>query len=366
MAGWDHLVVVLPGIGGSVLAQPGRLGEPVWSAGARDVGDLLRRPERLSLGEHERLAPVGLIRSFKALCFPTPIRGYDRLLAALGSLPGAVVDEGTPGGERQDANVVAVPYDFRLGIADAAEGLTWSCSAGSRCSRAGSPCRPRVRYAPASSLAPHDVLDALGRLVDKSLAVAEDRGGAARYRLLETIRQYAQERLGEAGETAVVRDRHLDCFLAFAEAAEPELDRDKDAWRTRAEAEHHNLRAALDWGLAADDPERDRRLAAALPWLWHLHGHGHEGIEFLRRAIDRAPRDRSALQAQLLTGLAFGRRHGQPPGRGVRRGAAGVGHRHRERHRPAALSEPGVVGGRAVLHRRRGGVGAQLAGPALG
>jgi Lecithin:cholesterol acyltransferase len=123
MAGWDHVIVVLPGIGGSVLAPRDQLDEPMWSAGVRDVGDLLRHPERLSLGEHERLVPVGLIRSFKALCFPTPIRGYDRLLATLGSLPGAVVDDGTPGGERQDANVVAVPYDFRLGVADAAEQL---------------------------------------------------------------------------------------------------------------------------------------------------------------------------------------------------------------------------------------------------
>jgi predicted ATPase/DNA-binding CsgD family transcriptional regulator len=149
------------------------------------------------------------------------------------------------------------------------------------------------------------VLDALGRLVDKSLVVAEDRDGEARFRLLETIRQYAADRLVEAGEAAATRDRHLAWFLAFAEALEPELQRDLDAWRIRLEREHDNLRAALDWGLSASDPERGRRLAAGLPWLWHLHRHGREGLEYLRRAIDRAPDDRSTLQARLLTGIAL-------------------------------------------------------------
>jgi predicted ATPase/DNA-binding CsgD family transcriptional regulator len=148
-------------------------------------------------------------------------------------------------------------------------------------------------------------LDTLGRLVDKSLVVAEQRDGAIRYRMLETIREYAAGRLREAGEEAATRDRHLDHFLAIAETAEPELDRDKDAWRALVEPDRDNLRAALDWGLPADDPERGRRLAAALWWLWNLNGQGHEGIEVLRRAIGRAPRDRSPLQARLLTGIGL-------------------------------------------------------------
>jgi predicted ATPase/DNA-binding CsgD family transcriptional regulator len=150
-----------------------------------------------------------------------------------------------------------------------------------------------------------DVLHLLGRLIDKSLVVAGERDGQARYRLLETIRLYADDRLAEAGEVAATRDRHLDHFLAFAEAIEPQRHDDMDAWRIRLDLEHDNLRAALDWGLAADDAERGRRLAAALAWLWHVHRHGHEGIGYLTRAIRRAPDDRSRLQAQLLTGLAL-------------------------------------------------------------
>jgi predicted ATPase/DNA-binding CsgD family transcriptional regulator len=159
--------------------------------------------------------------------------------------------------------------------------------------------------AAAGAVARDQVLDAVGRLVDKSLVIAEERGPEARYRLLETIRRFAADRLEEAGETAATRDRHLTHVLVFAEGIEPELRRDMDAWRTRLELEQTNLRAALEWGLAAPDPEPGRRLAAALPWLWHLHGQGPEGIDFLRRAIRRAPEDRSRLQARLLTGVAL-------------------------------------------------------------
>ncbi|WP_103337690.1 helix-turn-helix transcriptional regulator [Amycolatopsis sp. CA-126428] len=145
------------------------------------------------------------------------------------------------------------------------------------------------------------VLPALGRLVDKSLVLAED----GRYRLLETLREYAAARLAEAGETGAVRDRHLDHYLALAEAAEPDLDRDKDAWRARVEPERDNLRAALEWGLAREDPGRGRRLAAAVAWLWNLHGRGHEGLAYLKRAVARRPDDRTPLQARLLTGMGL-------------------------------------------------------------
>jgi predicted ATPase len=120
------------------------------------------------------------------------------------------------------------------------------------------------------------VLGALARLVDKSLVLVEERDGQARYRLLETIRQYAKSRLDEAGEAPRTRERHLDHYLAFVERSEGELDCDKDRWRARLELEHDNLRAALEWGLAAEDPERGRR----------------------------APDDRSRLQARLLAGVA--------------------------------------------------------------
>ncbi|WP_232668646.1 helix-turn-helix transcriptional regulator [Pseudonocardia sp. TRM90224] len=156
---------------------------------------------------------------------------------------------------------------------------------------------------------PGDVLGSIGRLVDKSLVVADTRGGTSRYGLLETIREYAADRLRDAGEGDRTRDRHLDHFLAVA-TARPVQAGGLDSWRARVEREYDNLRAALEWGLAAPDPERGRRLAAELAWLWHLNRHGREGILFLHRAIDHAPTDRghsdrTVLQARLLTGLAL-------------------------------------------------------------
>jgi hypothetical protein len=72
------------------------------------------------------------------------------------------------------------------------------------------------------------------------------------------------------------------------------------------ETEHDNLRAALDWGLSAPEPQRGRRLAAALPRLWILYGHAHEGIEHLKRAIALAPDDRTDLRQGLDIATAIG------------------------------------------------------------
>jgi len=150
-----------------------------------------------------------------------------------------------------------------------------------------------------------DALAAVGRLVDKSLLVVLEDGSQVRYRMLDTIRQYASDRLDEAGEAAVTRDRHLAHFLAFAELAEPALEQDQDRWREALAAEHGNLRVALERGLSAADPGRGRRLAAALARWWFLHGHTFEALGFLNRALERVPDDRSELQAGLLSGLAL-------------------------------------------------------------
>ena len=149
------------------------------------------------------------------------------------------------------------------------------------------------------------VMGAIARLVDKSLVVAQGAGDEVRYRLPETIREYAADRLRAAGERHAAADRHLDHRLAQVRDAAPDLERDKDRWRTALARDHENLRAAIDHGLEAEDPERGRRLAAELPWLWHLHRQGREGMQILQRAIARAPDERSALQARLLAGIAL-------------------------------------------------------------
>ncbi len=110
-----------------------------------------------------------------------------------------------------------------------------------------------------------DVVDVLGQLVDKSLVVADISDGDAgvRYRLLESIRQYAQERLQESGESAAVRRCHADYYVELAEAAGPHLrSRDQIEWARRALRDTDNFRAVLDWALEMPSPEHALRLIA--------------------------------------------------------------------------------------------------------
>jgi predicted ATPase/DNA-binding CsgD family transcriptional regulator/class 3 adenylate cyclase len=154
-----------------------------------------------------------------------------------------------------------------------------------------------------------EVLAVLGGLVDKSLVTVSTRADEARYRLLDTVRQYAEAQLRTAEEALARRDRHLDYFLALAEAAEPQLEVDQDTWRQELASHHDNIHVALHWGLrpTADggEAERGRRLAAAMARQWFIRGQSHEGLEFLRQAVELGASKRSGLQARLLAGSAL-------------------------------------------------------------
>ena len=134
----------------------------------------------------------------------------------------------------------------------------------------------------------NDVLDVLTGLVNKSLVVAERPavGGHTCYRLLETMRHYARERLAESGQATEVRSRHLHRAVAMAEAAERALDGpDQAAALDRLEAEHDDLRVALAWGTSGGDPEPALRLATALGRFWEVRGHLSEGRGWLEAAL---------------------------------------------------------------------------------
>ncbi len=152
-----------------------------------------------------------------------------------------------------------------------------------------------------------DALDMVGRLVDKSLVTVRQGDDEVRYRLLDTVRQYGEEQLAAAGETELVRDRHLDHFLGLAEGAAPGLEVDQDTWRRELDSHHDNISAALLWGLALPThrAERGRRLAAAMARQWFIRGQAAEGLESLARAVDLDPDDRSPLQGRLLAGTAM-------------------------------------------------------------
>ena len=141
------------------------------------------------------------------------------------------------------------------------------------------------------------VLDLLTRLVDRSLVEVDAAPVVARYRLLETVREYARERLAAGGEADAVRRRHARHFLALAEAAAPALTGgERGRWLQRLAADHDNLRAALSWCWAETAPPGRRatgaRLAAALEWFWSLRGHLSEGRDWLERAAAAAPAGR--------------------------------------------------------------------------
>jgi predicted ATPase/class 3 adenylate cyclase len=143
-------------------------------------------------------------------------------------------------------------------------------------------------------------LDVLQSLVDKSLVRVREGG---RFWMLETIREYAAERLEAAGEADEVRRRHAEHFLALAEEAEPHTHRVDAGWLDRLDREADNLRAALDWLEASQKTQLVLRLAGALMDFWSTKGHLAEGHRRLEDALaaDESP---TAARAKALNAAA--------------------------------------------------------------
>jgi len=152
---------------------------------------------------------------------------------------------------------------------------------------------------------PGEVLGHLGALVDKSLVQFGDAGnGPGRYRLLETVRQYAAGQLDALGPAAAqaARIAHRDFYLALAESAGPQLvAADQAAWLDRLDAELGNLRAAITVSLTQADTAPGLRLAASLRPYWQARGHGAEGADALRALLDTpAAQAATLLRARAL------------------------------------------------------------------
>jgi predicted ATPase/class 3 adenylate cyclase len=143
-----------------------------------------------------------------------------------------------------------------------------------------------------------DVLDLLTRLVDRSLVLFEEHDGAGRYRLLETVRQYALDRLLEAGEHDSWRSRHQDYYDAWSEARRKAIEEAEGGIEIHFAAfalEHDNLRAALQWSWTSHQPTVTLRLAAAMGGFWDRTVYIKEGRSWLEAGItgagERAPAD---------------------------------------------------------------------------
>jgi tetratricopeptide (TPR) repeat protein len=129
-----------------------------------------------------------------------------------------------------------------------------------------------------------EVLDVLTRLIDKSLVLVEQSAGEARYGMLETVRQYAQERLLESGEADAVRERHLNEFATLAERFYDERLFKEEPWNERLTREMDNLRSALSF-VRDLDAERYLTMVGALAYFWWARSHIIEGRAHLDTAI---------------------------------------------------------------------------------
>jgi len=153
----------------------------------------------------------------------------------------------------------------------------------------------------AVGLAASEVLESLTHLVDKSLAVRMEQDGQSRYRLLETVREYAKEKLVELGEAKHLSNAHLEYFLKLAERAEPDLIGTEQAvWLKQLNQEHSNLRQALGWALQQSQAELAQRLCGALGQFWSIRGHFTEGREWLRQALKEREDVSKAARAKAL------------------------------------------------------------------
>ena len=147
-----------------------------------------------------------------------------------------------------------------------------------------------------------DTLDMLTRLVDRSLVIYENEGGQARYRMLETVRQYSHEKLLTPDEKRMASERHQGFFLRLAEEAQPHLSgKDSARWLNQLEKEHDNLRTALESGEGVRLEEAimgqatPLRIAAALWRFWHRRGYLSLGRRYLANVLEPAP-NRSAAR----------------------------------------------------------------------
>ena len=171
----------------------------------------------------------------------------------------------------------------------------------------------------------HQVLDQLALLVDKSLVSTEESEAATRYRLLETVRQYALEKLAESGEAEAVRTRHRDHYLLVAAGLEPAGREEVERRLDRVQADIDNLRAAFQWSLETSDAEAALRLASSLQPLWLDRHRLLEGRSLARRRpLRRGGRPCRAWRAGAGSGRRCrarrldGSRIRQGPGRGRR------------------------------------------------
>jgi predicted ATPase/DNA-binding XRE family transcriptional regulator len=145
------------------------------------------------------------------------------------------------------------------------------------------------------------VLDGLASLIDKNLLVQEETKGEPRFGMLETIREYAWEKLVASREAKTIQQRHFVYFLKLAEMAEAQRRGPEEGlWLQRFEMEHDNLRAALHHGLEREDAEATLQLAVTLEWFWSLRGYLSEGSKWMDRVLTECRNVAASVRTKAL------------------------------------------------------------------
>ena len=163
----------------------------------------------------------------------------------------------------------------------------------------------------AAPIARDDVLELLSHVVDKSLVIATVTQDGVRYRMLETLRQYARERLSESQEVESLREAHALYFRGLAETALPKLRGPEERrWLDLLEAEHDNLRQVLRWAIDSERAALAQGLAGTLYRFWMIAHHSEEGRDWLGQALALAPEERNAHARALLGAGTLASTHG--------------------------------------------------------
>jgi tetratricopeptide (TPR) repeat protein len=152
---------------------------------------------------------------------------------------------------------------------------------------------------------PVEAFDGIFSLLDKSLLRQEEGpNGEPRFVMLETVHEFAREKLGESAEAEQIKRVHAQYFLTLAEEAYPELKgANQLEWLERLEAEHDNMRAALSWALQRKEVELALRLGGALWWFWSMRGYYSEGRRWLEAALAMDGRVSLEVRAMALAGV---------------------------------------------------------------
>jgi predicted ATPase/class 3 adenylate cyclase len=154
---------------------------------------------------------------------------------------------------------------------------------------------------------PVETFEGVSSLLDKSLLRQEEGpGGEPRFVMLETVHEFAREKLRQSAEAEEIKRVHAEYFLNLAEEADPELrGPDQLQWLERLEAEHDNMRAALTWALELKEVELALRLGGALWWFWWMRSHNSEGRRWLEAALVMDGRGSPEVRAMALAGVGY-------------------------------------------------------------